>query len=303
MADPMRDLPFAKWQGCGNDYLFVDLRGAGPERVDSVVERAPELSRAWSHRRFGIGADGLVLLLSEPEADMRLAMWNADGSRGAICGTALRCATSLLALERGGGALHLRLASDVGFHSTRIERGDTGDWLPSVEMGAPSFDALSIPFDPERAPVVGGGGDRPFLVRVPLARTEVDGAVLSLGNPHLIVDAPSALEALDLEQLGPPLEGADCFPDRANVSFVQVQGPSEIALRTFERGSAETLACGSGACSAVVALTAAGKLERDAQITARMPGGALGVRWTSDGEVWLSGPTRRVFTGRAPLPS
>ncbi|MEO0651904.1 MAG: diaminopimelate epimerase, partial [Planctomycetota bacterium] len=153
----VRDLPFAKWQGCGNDYLFVDLRGATRERIAAVEDLAPNLASAWSHRRFGIGSDGLVLLLADNEVDLRLAMWNADGSRGAICGTALRCATAMLAEERGGYAAHLRLASDAGLHSTRVERDLYGELRASVEIGPPRFAATDVPFDPDLAPTVTGG--------------------------------------------------------------------------------------------------------------------------------------------------
>lgn len=302
MGARLEDLPFTKWQGCGNDYLFVDLRGSAAERIDQVVERAPAIARAWSDRRFGIGSDGLVLLLSEPEADLRLLMWNADGSRGAVCGTALRCATAMLADERGGSAIHLRLASDVGFHATRVERDLFGQPRAAIELGTPRFAAVEIPFRPDQAPVTSGGDDRPYFVRVPVGEIEADGAVLSMGNPHLVVRVEQDPSSLDLARLGPPLESAACFPDRANVSFVELRSPTELAQRTFERGTGETLSCGSGACAAVVALTSTGLLERGPEIAVRMPGGTLGVRWAPEGELWLSGPTAEVFTGRAALP-
>ena len=297
----LRDLPFAKWEGCGNDYLFVDLRGSSRERIEAVVELAPEISQAWSDRRAGIGADGLVLLLNEPEADLRLAMWNADGSRGAVCGTALRCTTAILAKERGGAA-HLRLASDAGFHATRVDHHSHGIFRTAVDLGRPSFDAAAIPFDSDRAPGASDGATTPFRVRLPIGTARSEGMVLSMGNPHLIVPVDVDPADLDLETLGPPLESADYFPDRANVSFAQVVDSDSIVQRTYERGTGETLSCGSGACAAVVALTSSGQLERGREVSVRMPGGKLGVEWLESGEVWLSGPAKEVFTGRADLP-
>ena len=172
-----------------------------------------------------------MLLLNEPEADLRLAMWNADGSRGAVCGTALRCTTAILAKERGGAA-HLRLASDAGFHATRVDHHSHGIFRTAVDLGRPSFDAAAIPFDSDRAPGASGGATSPFRVRLPIGTARSEGMVLSMGNPHLIVPVDVDPADLDLDTLGPPLESADYFPDRANVSFARVVNSDSIVQRT-----------------------------------------------------------------------
>jgi diaminopimelate epimerase len=308
MAPSATDLPFTKWEGCGNDYLFVDLRGASGERIEQRLAAAPTLARRLCDRRFGVGADGLVLVLSDPEADLRLAMWNADGSRGAICGTALRCAASLLADERGARAALLRLASDVGFHGARLERNLFGEPRVAVEIGAPRFATAAIPFLPERVLSLGAGaqfraGDEgvPGRLSLELEGHELDGAVLSMGNPHLVLRTDRPPAEFDVPRWAAPLERAACFPDRANVTFAYLRPDGELEQRTFERGSGETLSCGSAACATVVAFSAAGWVPRAGEIKVHVAGGALGVHWTPGGEVWLSGPAQRVFTGRVAI--
>ncbi|MEO0652434.1 MAG: diaminopimelate epimerase, partial [Planctomycetota bacterium] len=145
--------------------------------------------------------------------------------------------------------------------------------------------------------------DRPWRVRVPFGGREWDGAVLSVGNPHLIVRIEDDPATLPLASIGPPLESAECFPDRANVSLVQQTAESALAMQTYERGTGVTLSCGSAACAAVVAFTDADLLPHNREIDVRTPGGNLGVRWSSSGALWLSGPAHEVFTGRAPLPA
>ena len=159
-----------------------------------------------------------------------------------------------------------------------------------------------MPFDPDLAPAVTGGEDRPWRVRVPFGGREWDGAVLSVGNPHLIVRIEDDPRTFNLSSIGPPLESAECFPDRANVSLAHQTAESALVMQTYERGTGVTLSCGSAACAAVVAFTDAELLPPNREIEVRTPGGRLGVRWSSSGALWLSGPAREVFTGRAPLP-
>jgi diaminopimelate epimerase len=265
----MTRVPFVKMEGLGNDYIHVDAVLA-----PFPLERAPACARAWSDRHFGIGADGLIVLLAGTRAPLRMAMWNADGSRGAMCGNGLRC-LARLAFERG----HARERRFV------------------VETDA----------GPRPVEVFGNGDVRAAMgeVRVqPPRDLHVDGRAWSLvvgdaGNPHAVLFVDDVATSPVLE-LGDALQRHATFPDGVNVEFVQRLGPDRLRQRTFERGSGETLACGTGAAVAVAAARAAG-LVRGHDITVELAGGAL--RVVGEGvALAIEGPARTVFTGEVALP-
>ncbi|WP_419192109.1 diaminopimelate epimerase [Engelhardtia mirabilis] len=286
-------VPIERWNGCGNAFQILDLRGRSAKIVSGTIARAPDLARRAAAPERGAGVDGLVLMLDEPGADVRTAMWNPDGSRGAICGNALRCITHWIADERAAATVALEMVSDVGRHPARARRDGQGHWHAEVRLGRASFDAESLPLDTGHGSVVAQSAGGPWRVAVDLDSERREGLALSVGNPHLIVPLEGPPTDVDVVRHGASLERSAAFPDRVNVSFVQVVSPTELRQRTFERGAGETLACGSGACASVVALTTTGTLERGAQVTVHMAGGDLGVTWTRDGELWLSGATER----------
>lgn len=295
-------LPWVVWSGCGNAYAFVDLRGAGSARVAAAVERAPALARGV-RAAAGPGTDGLVLVTDDDRADARLAVWNVDGSRGAVCGNALRCLARLVAAERGAPSAELLLAGDAGLHPARVARDAAGAWHAWVSLARPAFGAAAIPLDAAHPAVVGRAAEGPFRIAVEFAGGRGAGLALSVGNPHLVLPLEVEPEDVAVAELGAALERHRAFPDRVNVSFVRVVDRHTLRQRTYERGSGETAACGSGACAAVVALTATGALERDAEVAVQMRGGTLGVRWSRAGDLWLGGATERLGQGAFELPS
>lgn len=293
-------VPFSKWHGAGNDYVFVELSRVSQETAHRLLERAPELARRLSAQHTGIGADGLVLLDVDAGVELRLLMFNGDGSRGALCGNALRCVGAGLYSGHFGsapGREHYQLASDSGVHAVRI----AAEGAAMVAIGRPRFEAERIPMDPSRTRVFSEGGTTPWEIALDAAGEIWEGLALSMGNPHLVLPLVHSPAELDLAALGPPLEAHPAFPERVNASFVRLAEDGAIEQRTFERGTGETAACGSGACASVVALTYLLDLPLGVEQRVRMPGGELRVTIAEDGMVWLGGPVERVFWGHFEL--
>ncbi|MAE77330.1 MAG: diaminopimelate epimerase [Planctomycetes bacterium] len=277
-------IPFWKMEGCGNDYLYVELTTLAPELGRWVEQNAAALAPDMTDRNFGVGGDGLVLLAKDPTADVRMVMYNADGSRGATCGNALRCIAMHMGRDR------VTIATDSGQVVARL----VGE-LAEVEMGAPIFEAAAIPFVPAVADVRGGGGDTPWRIGMTLEGVQ-EGYVLSMGNPHCIAFVDDDPQTIDLPALARPLQAAPFFPDSCNVEIVRaVDGLLE--QRTYERGTGETLACGSGACAVAVAAVHSGLRPHGTPIQIRLAGGSLTITYRTDGSLVMRGPARRVFEG------
>lgn len=257
-------VPFTKMEGLGNDYLFVDAI----ERP-LPLERAPAWSQRWSDRRFGVGADGVIALQRGERAPVRMAMWNADGSRGAMCGNGLRC---LARFARARGHVDVDafdVETDAGVRRVEL----LADGSVRAQMGA-------VRLWPERRVVVGG---------VAFELTPAD-----VGNPHAVMFVADP-DAIDVARFGAALQRHPDFPDGVNVEFVAAMAPDRLRQRTFERGSGETLACGTGAAAAVVAARARGLLVGD-RATVSLRGGALRVLGPADA-LAIEGPARSVFDG------
>jgi diaminopimelate epimerase len=288
--DAMR---FTKMQGLGNDYVYVDCFRDKPPRD------AAAFSRAISDRHFGVGGDGLILICPSERADARMRMFNADGSESEMCGNGIRCVAKYvydhgiakkptLTIETGRGVLTLEL--EVKQDKVRRVR---------VNMGEPILEAARIPTTLT--------GDR--VVNQPLpaladtgwlkdAGVESRMTCVSMGNPHAVIYCADVAR-VPLAAVGPELENAAVFPRRVNVHFVQVHSPTEVTMRTWERGSGITLACGTGACSVCVAGVLTGKTQR--RLLAHLPGGDLELEWSeSDGRVFMTGPAVEVFSGEWP---
>ena len=286
----MAELEFIKMEGIGNDYVFLD-RAALAKDWQPQTQQIQRIA----DRHFGVGADGLVLIEPSNQAAARMVMFNADGSRSAMCGNALRCIG--LHVFHTTSQREFLLESDVGLHAVRVLAGQPGDSQAMLEVnqGPPVFERARIPFakpGPEPAQEIGV---------VLEDGTSYTGTVLSMGNPHLVLFVDDA-DALDLQKIGPGLEHHPDFPERTNVEFVSSDAESARAglyQRTWERGSGETLACGSGACAVVVAAVLAGKFEKTVPI--RLRGGSLELEWDGNrdrnSDVLLRGPARIVFQG------
>lgn len=275
----MATLPFVKMHGIGNDYVYVD---AFAHRVADPAA----LARRVSPRRTGIGSDGLILICPSDVADARMEMYNADGSRGAMCGNGIRCVGKYVADHGLSTNQPLRIETDSGIKTLSLARRGGQVVEVTVDMGAPILDGPRIPVAAEG--------------RVIDAPLEVAGAshrvtCVSMGNPHCVVFRDD-VDELDLERLGPPFEHHPFFPDRVNTEFIRVDSPSLLRMRVWERGSGETAACGTGACAALVAAVLTGRAERRA--TLRLNGGDLAIEWRAgDDHVLMTGGAEEVFHG------
>jgi diaminopimelate epimerase len=275
---------FTKMHGAGNDYIYLDCF-QGPMPHDPAG-----LSRAISDRHFGVGSDGLILICPSDKADGRMRMLNADGSEAEMCGNGVRCVAKYLydhglvrkptlTVETGRGILTLDLEISGG--QVRHVR---------VDMGEPILEGSRIPTRLSGSP--------PLNVALTQGDQTLTVTCVSMGNPHCITFVDAITDALVLG-LGPQVERNPAFPNRTNVEFVRVNRPDDITLRVWERGSGETLACGTGACATAVAGVLTGRTQR--RIVAHLPGGDLQMYWSEkDNHVYLTGPAVEVFSGEWP---
>jgi diaminopimelate epimerase len=272
-------IQFRKMNGLGNDFVVLDARQrALPLSSDAV--------RAIADREEGIGCDQIVALEPSAKADVFMRIWNADGGEVGACGNAARCVAALVAAERDVANVSIETESGVIGASVNADRSVT------IDMGAPRFAwneiPLSKPFDDMRAIDIGPIND-PALVSP---------SAVNVGNPHCLFFVDD-VEAHDLARLGPALEHHPLFPERANISLVQVLGPSHLKLRTWERGSGLTRACGTAACAAAVA--AARRELSGRKVSVSLPGGDLRIEWReTDGHILMTGPYALDYEGTLP---
>ncbi len=278
---------FHKLQGAGNDYVYVDL--AEEDLADPAAAAV-----LVSDRHFGVGADGLIVIAPSHAADARMIMFNADGSEGSMCGNGVRSiAKYLFDRQRIGRKALLETRSGVvGIEVPEVRDGKAV--LLRVNMGRPRLAPSEIPT------TLSGSGPGDPVINVPLAAGGRTWNVtcVSMGNPHCVIFT-STVSALDLPAIGAPLENHPVFPQRANIEFVEVIGSDRLRQRTWERGSGETWACGSGACAVGVAAALTGRTGR--KVVIELLGGSLGIEWTSDDEVLMTGPAEYVFSGEVDL--
>jgi len=268
-------LPFTKMHGLGNDFLVV--RNAGELDAATI--------RGLADRHTGVGFDQLLWLEDAADADIYYRIFNADGGEVEQCGNGARCIARFIAGESNDTSRNWRLAFPGGVVDARIQ----ADGNVAVNMGPPDFSPASLPLNTAGLDMHGD------LYCINVAGQTVEIAAVSMGNPHAIVEV-SDVAAAPVAQLGPLLESHECFPNRANIGFMQVAGRDRVQLRVFERGVGETSACGTGACAAVAAGRRAGKLSGD--VTVSLPGGDLSVQWMGPGEpVWLIGEAVKAFEG------
>ena len=274
-----RHLPFTKMQGLGNDYIYM-------EEFAAPIERPSPLAVAVSDRHFGVGGDGLVLMGHSNTADFRMRIFNADGSEAEMCGNATRCVGKYL-YERGfTRSKEFTLETLAGIRVlTLFTNGEHVDRV-RVDMGTPELDPARIPMQAEGNSFI----DQEIMVNGRRYR----GTAVSMGNPHLVVAVPG-LESLDLARLGPFFEHHALFPRRVNTEFVHVLDKHRIRMRVWERGAGETLACGTGACAALVACALNHWTDRKAVVELR--GGTLEIEWSGDGVIYKTGGAEFVFSG------
>ena len=272
------DMKFTKMHGLGNDYVYVN-------GFEETLEDPSSLSIKISDRHFGIGADGLILILPSFVADFRMRMFNADGSEGAMCGNGIRCVGKYvydkglttkteIAVETLSGIRKLALFPD---EHNKIEK-------VRVWMGAPRFSDIDEMADlPSKA----------FPTQVTVLDREFSLYGVSMGNPHAIAEITDVFH-FPVEKYGAEIQRLPHFPQSVNVEFVEITSPSTLDMRVYERGSGETFACGTGACASAVAMMRLGKLRKNAFV--KLLGGTLQIEWKDDG-VYMTGPATHVFEG------
>ena len=280
-------LHFTKMEGLGNDYVYVDCLNHMPANV-------PEIARRISDRHYGVGADGLILICPSKRADFMMDMYNADGSRSKMCGNGIRCVgkyvyehhltnKTKLTIETLSGVKYLKLITDKDSSSHETVKAVT------VNMGVPIFKPGHIPVTLDR--------------KVSIVKDEpvkIHGAVyhitcVSMGNPHCIIYTDN-IDSVPLHEVGPYIENASIFPERVNVSFVQTLDLSHIRMRVWERGTGETLACGTGCCATTVACVINGLTKH--KVAVKLLGGELLCEWDTEANlVYMTGPAVSVFNG------
>ena len=269
---------FSKLQATGNDFVLVDAGG--------LEQDWASLARAMCHRHFGIGADGLLLLLPSEVADFRMRVFNSDGSEAEVCGNGLRCFARYV-IDRGLADADKELTIETTAGIRRVK--SRGGHRFEVDMGVPRFRPKEIPISIEVdiIPIL----DYPINVK----GKELLLNFVSLGNPHGVCFVGDSVADFPLSEWGPLIEHHRLFPQRLNFEVAQVLSRREIKARVWERGVGESLSCGSGACAVAVAAQLHGYV--DSQVDVLLPGGRLGVEWDGKGEVYLSGGAELVFTG------
>ena len=275
----MATLRFAKLHGTANDFIYVDAREELPG--DPTV-----LARRLCDRHRGIGADGLILLVDSAAADCGMQIYNADGSRAEMCGNGIRGFAKFVHDRGLVRANPLRVETDAGVKMVRAELTGGRVARVTVDMGRPVWAGRQIPVDADGEVI-----DRPLEIGGHSHRV----TCLSMGNPHCVVFVAD-LDGLDLPTIGPHFEHHPFFPRRVNTEFVRVDGPDRVAMRVWERGAGETMACGTGACAAAVAAARTGRTDRS--VTVALPGGEVTVDWRPDDHVRMTGDAVEVFEGR-----
>ncbi len=274
-------MKFTKMQGAGNDYIYVNC-------FTETVENPTETAIRVSDRHFGIGADGLVLICPSEKADFFMDIYNADGSRAKMCGNATRCVAKYVYDNKMTDKTEIALETLSGIKFIKITVQDGKAVAARVNMGAPILAPREIPTKFDGETVVSQNltiDDKAYAV-----------TCVSMGNPHCVLYTDD-VHALDLPRIGPKFENHELFPDRINTEFVHIVSETEFDMRVWERGSGETLACGTGACAATVASILNGYCKRDTEIKVNLLGGTLYINWTADGDVYMTGPAETVCTG------
>lgn len=277
----VRTIRFTKMHGAGNDYIYLDCMKESPGNPVS-------LSVEISDRHFGVGSDGLVLIMPSDKADFRMRMFNADGSEAQMCGNASRCVGKFV-YERGltdKREITLETLSGIKTLSLDVDKGVVKS--VTVNMGTPVL-------TPSLVPAKSLNPEIKLSERETVGGSTYEITAVSMGNPHAVVFVDDITDELVLQH-GPELETAEIFPEKANIEFVKVKNDGSLLMRVWERGSGETLACGTGACAAAVASFLNGLAGRETDV--ELPGGTLHIRWSEeDGNVYLTGPAEFICDG------
>lgn len=274
-------MKFTKMHGAGNDYIYINC-------FEETVKNPEKLAIKVSDRHFGIGSDGLILISPSDKADFKMNIYNADGSEGMMCGNGIRCVSKYV-YDNGmtdKDEITVETRSGIKLIKMNVENGKVVS--ARVNMGEPILEAEKIPtkFD----------GENVIRQKLTIGEKEYEVTCVSMGNPHCIVYVDD-IKNIDLEKIGPKFENNEMFPERINTEFVHVVSDTELDMRVWERGSGETLACGTGSCAVTVASVLCGYCKRNTEIKINLLGGTLTDIWTDGGDVYMTGPAATVCTG------
>ena len=281
-------MKFTKMHGCGNDYIYVD----GAKEIISKEEK-PEIVRRLSDRHFGIGGDGVIFVNPSKEADFEMEMYNMDGSRSEMCGNGIRCVAKFV-YDKGltdQTSISIISGGSVKYLELNVENEKVS--TVKVNMGAPMLKAADIPviFEKEEEEVI--------AEKIEVAGNTYEMTCVSMGNPHAVVFMED-VAGLDIEAIGPLFENHERFPRRTNTEFVKVIDKNNVEMRVWERGTGETLACGTGACATLVACVLNGLTEDEA--TVKLLGGSLQIKWDrQENLIYMTGPATTVFEGEVEI--
>ena len=277
-------MKFTKMQGLGNDYVYVNC-------FKETIENPPEMATKVSNRNFGIGSDGLIMINPSDVADFEMEMYNADGSRSEMCGNGIRCVGKYVYDYGLTEKEHISVETLAGIKYLDLTVEDGKVKLVKVDMGSPEL-------VPENIPIVADGNrviDEPINVN----GTEYRMTGVSMGNPHAVVYVED-VKGLDIETIGPAFENHERFPNRVNTEFVKVLDRNTVEMRVWERGSGETMACGTGACAVAVACILNGFTED--KVTVKLLGGDLQIEWDKEADkIYMTGPAEVSFDGEINL--
>jgi diaminopimelate epimerase len=282
----VKNVKFTKMHGCGNDYVYIDC-------TENSIENEEAAAIRLSDRHFGIGGDGMILIKKSDIADFEMAMFNADGSRGAMCGNGIRCVAKFVFDHKLTDKTSIAIESmgAIKYIDLEVENGKAIG--AKVDMGKPNLKASDIPVLTENEKAV----NEPISVD----GKEYKMTCVSMGNPHAVIFIDKSPKEIELEKIGPKFENNPVFPDRTNTEFIKVIDRKNLEMRVWERGSGETLACGTGACASAVAAIINGYCDNE--VTVHLLGGDLKISWSGNENesVFMTGPATTVFEGEIEL--
>ena len=273
-------MEFVKMEGCGNDYVYVN-------GFNTKIDTPNELSKIVSDRHFGIGSDGLIVINPSEVADFKMSMYNADGSEGKMCGNGIRCVAKYVYDYKMIDKEVITVETLAGIKTLKLNVENGKVKTVRVNMGSPIINAKDVPVISDKEKVI----NEPVVID----GKEYGITCVSMGNPHAITFVDDT-DSLKIEKIGPGFEKNEIFPDRVNTEFIQIIDRKTIKMRVWERGSGETLACGTGACASVVACVL--NNLTDNKVTVKLLGGDLEIKYdTDENTVYMTGPARIAFTG------
>ena len=275
-------LKFTKMHGIGNDYVYVNC-------FKETVSDPEKLSIFVSDRHFGIGSDGLVLIMPSDKADFRMRMFNADGSEGMMCGNATRCIGKYVYDNGMTDKTDITLETKSGIKRLKLFVKDGKVETVLVDMGKAIIKPADIPVRSEL--------DTFISQKITVNGKEETVTCVSMGNPHCVLFTDTPVDTIELEKIGPYFENHELFPERINTEFANILDDHTVKMRVWERGSGETWACGTGACAAAVAACLNGYCKQGEEITLKLRGGDLAITYNEDGTVLMRGPAAKVFDG------